>query len=109
MKDFNFDQLDVGFDVPALPGMDEADIQTPCLVLDLDALERNKPYLMAWEVAGPYMIEGKPSMSFFDHDFEYLHCRQITTNWDYARDFEPEDRFEPAPEAEMLGQIFNGQ
>ncbi|WP_424932398.1 3-hydroxy-D-aspartate aldolase BhcC [Amaricoccus macauensis] len=35
------DQLEVGFDVPALPGMDEADIQTPCLVLDLDALERN--------------------------------------------------------------------
>ena len=33
--------LDVGFDVPAIPGMDEADIQTPCLVLDLDALERN--------------------------------------------------------------------
>ncbi|PXV55436.1 D-3-hydroxyaspartate aldolase [Dyella jiangningensis] len=33
--------LDVGYDVPALPGMDEADIQTPCLVLDLDALERN--------------------------------------------------------------------
>ncbi|WP_112324496.1 3-hydroxy-D-aspartate aldolase BhcC, partial [Oceanibium sediminis] len=32
---------EVGFDVPALPGMDEADIQTPCLVLDLDALERN--------------------------------------------------------------------
>ncbi|NDV98770.1 3-hydroxy-D-aspartate aldolase BhcC [Salipiger sp. PrR002] len=36
-----FDQLEVGYDVPALPGMDEADIQTPCLVLDLDALERN--------------------------------------------------------------------
>ncbi len=35
------EDLDVGFDVPALPGMDEADIQTPCLVLDLDALERN--------------------------------------------------------------------
>ena len=33
--------LAVGFDVPALPGMDEADIQTPCLVIDLDALERN--------------------------------------------------------------------
>ena len=33
--------LDVGYDIPALPGMDEADIQTPCLVLDLDALERN--------------------------------------------------------------------
>ena len=36
-----FDALEVGYDVPALPGMDEADIQTPCLVLDLDALERN--------------------------------------------------------------------
>jgi len=33
--------LDVGFDVPALPGMAESEIQTPCLVLDLDALERN--------------------------------------------------------------------
>ncbi len=45
MKDMTdldgLDGLDVGFDVPALPGMDEADIQTPCLVLDLDALERN--------------------------------------------------------------------
>ena len=33
--------LEVGYDVPALPGMDAADIQTPALVLDLDALERN--------------------------------------------------------------------
>lgn len=37
----DFKNLEVGYDVPALPGMDEADIQTPCLVLDLDALERN--------------------------------------------------------------------
>ena len=37
----NLTDLDVGFDVPALPGMKEADIQTPALVLDLDALERN--------------------------------------------------------------------
>ncbi|GLS42744.1 3-hydroxy-D-aspartate aldolase BhcC [Methylobacterium brachythecii] len=37
----NLADLEVGFDVPALPGMDEADIQTPCLILDLDALERN--------------------------------------------------------------------
>jgi 3-hydroxy-D-aspartate aldolase len=41
MKDVNSDDLDVGFDAPAVPGMDEADIQTPCLILDLDALERN--------------------------------------------------------------------
>ena len=32
---------EVGFDIPALPGLDEKDIQTPCLILDLDALERN--------------------------------------------------------------------
>jgi 3-hydroxy-D-aspartate aldolase len=37
----NFDGKEVGYDIPALPGMDEADIQTPCLVLDLNALERN--------------------------------------------------------------------
>lgn len=37
----DFDGLEVGYDIPALPGMSEADIQTPCLVLDLDALERN--------------------------------------------------------------------
>lgn len=33
--------LEVGFDVPALPGMREDEIQTPCLILDLDALESN--------------------------------------------------------------------
>jgi 3-hydroxy-D-aspartate aldolase len=32
---------EIGYDVPALPGMDGADIQTPCLLLDLDALEHN--------------------------------------------------------------------
>ena len=37
----SFENLEVGYDVPALPGMDESDIQTPCLILDLDALERN--------------------------------------------------------------------
>src|SRR5262245_36520009 len=33
--------LEVGFDIPAAPGMRETDIQTPCLILDLNALERN--------------------------------------------------------------------
>lgn len=37
----NLQSLEVGYDVPAHIGMDEADVQTPCLVLDLDALERN--------------------------------------------------------------------
>ncbi|GHE02942.1 alanine racemase [Allgaiera indica] len=42
MKDMtDLDAFEVGFDIPAKPGMSEAEIQTPCLVLDLDALERN--------------------------------------------------------------------
>ncbi|GKY89212.1 3-hydroxy-D-aspartate aldolase BhcC [Sinisalibacter aestuarii] len=40
-KPADIEQYEVGFDIPAAIGMDEADIQTPCLVLDLDALERN--------------------------------------------------------------------
>ncbi len=42
MKDLQaLDDYEVGYDIPAKPGMDAADIQTPALVLDLDALERN--------------------------------------------------------------------
>jgi 3-hydroxy-D-aspartate aldolase len=35
------EDLEVGYDIPAAVGMDEADIQTPCLIVDLDAFERN--------------------------------------------------------------------
>ena len=31
-----YSDAEVGFDIPALPGMDELEIQTPCLVIDLD-------------------------------------------------------------------------
>ena len=47
----NVSQLEVGYDVPALPGMDAADIQTPALVLDLDALERNIKKMGDWAKA----------------------------------------------------------
>lgn len=40
-KDMEGPKLEVGYDVPALPGMSVDEIQTPCLILDLDALERN--------------------------------------------------------------------
>ncbi|WP_375230566.1 3-hydroxy-D-aspartate aldolase BhcC [Roseobacter sp. S98] len=40
-KQVNFDDYEVGYDIPASIGMEESEIQTPCLVLDLDALERN--------------------------------------------------------------------
>jgi 3-hydroxy-D-aspartate aldolase len=51
MKDINYADMDVGFDVPAIPGMDAADIQTPALVLDLDALERNIKKMGEWAKA----------------------------------------------------------
>lgn len=40
-KKVDFSTLEVGYDIPAKVGMAEEDIQTPCLVLDLDALESN--------------------------------------------------------------------
>ena len=42
----DFTGLELGYDVPALPGMDEADIQTPCLVLDLCRLRRQRRKLL---------------------------------------------------------------
>ncbi|MCP4181702.1 MAG: DSD1 family PLP-dependent enzyme [Hyphomicrobiales bacterium] len=35
------EELEVGYNIPAAIGMNEADIQTPCLVVDLDAMEKN--------------------------------------------------------------------
>jgi 3-hydroxy-D-aspartate aldolase len=37
----NIADYEVGYDIPAVVGMAYEDIQTPCLILELDALERN--------------------------------------------------------------------
>ena len=47
MKDVNFDEYEVGYNIPAKPGMDEAEIQTPCLIVDMDQLERNLDKMQA--------------------------------------------------------------
>jgi len=47
-KAINLDNYEVGYDIPASIGMNEADIQTPSLVLDLDALERNLKKMGDW-------------------------------------------------------------
>ena len=44
----NLQDLDVGYDIPAAIGMDEKDIQTPCLVIDLDAFEKNVEVMRAF-------------------------------------------------------------
>jgi 3-hydroxy-D-aspartate aldolase len=53
--------LVVGYNIPAEVGMDESDIQTPCLVLDLDALERNirKMGQFASEMGVRHRVHGK--------------------------------------------------
>ncbi|MGA0310684.1 MAG: 3-hydroxy-D-aspartate aldolase BhcC [Candidatus Puniceispirillaceae bacterium] len=55
------EELEVGYNIPASVGMDEADIQTPCLVLDLDALERNiiKMGDFAKEMGMRHRVHGK--------------------------------------------------
>ncbi len=60
-KTDKFKGLDVGYDIPALPGMPAAEIQTPCLVLDLDALERNivKMGRLAKEMGVRHRVHGK--------------------------------------------------
>ena len=57
----SFEGYEVGYDIPAKPGMREADIQTPCLVLDLDALERNVKKMgdIAREMGVRHRIHGK--------------------------------------------------
>ncbi|WP_300013955.1 3-hydroxy-D-aspartate aldolase BhcC [uncultured Roseobacter sp.] len=50
-KQVKFEDYEVGYDIPAAIGMDEADIQTPSLVLDLDALERNIKKMGDWAKA----------------------------------------------------------
>lgn len=55
------EDLEVGYNVPAAVGMDEKDIQTPCLVLDLDALERNitKMGQLAKQMGMRHRVHGK--------------------------------------------------
>ena len=44
---------ELGFDIPAVVGMNETEIQTPCLVIDLDSFERNVEVMRAYcEKAG---------------------------------------------------------
>jgi 3-hydroxy-D-aspartate aldolase len=60
-QQMKIEDFEVGYNIPAAIGMDEADIQTPCLVLDLDALERNitKMGNLAKEMGVRHRVHGK--------------------------------------------------
>ena len=49
---------EAGFDVPALPGMAVSDIQTPCLMIDMDSFYHNLKRMA--EVITPYNISLRP-------------------------------------------------
>ena len=57
----NLKNLEVGFDIPAAINMDQADIQTPCLIIDLNAFEKNVEVMRAFcEQAGVrHRVHGK--------------------------------------------------
>ena len=49
---------EVGFDLPALPGMAIGDVQTPCLIIDLDRFEYNLQRMA--HILEPYKVSLRP-------------------------------------------------
>ena len=47
-RDVNLNEFEVGYDIPAAIGMDESEIQTPSLMIDLDAFEHNIEVMRAY-------------------------------------------------------------
>ena len=47
-SEVSMDKFEVGYDIPAAIGMDESEIQTPSLVIDLDAFEHNIEVMRAY-------------------------------------------------------------
>jgi 3-hydroxy-D-aspartate aldolase len=50
--------FELGFDIPAFPGMAEADIQTPCLIIDLDRFEHNLKRMA--DILAPFPVTLRP-------------------------------------------------
>ena len=47
-REVSMNEFEVGYDIPAAIGMDESEIQTPSLVIDLDAFEHNIEVMRAY-------------------------------------------------------------
>ncbi|MDP7375822.1 MAG: alanine racemase, partial [Alphaproteobacteria bacterium] len=50
--------FELGFDLPALPGMAVSDIQTPCLIIDMESFDDNLKRMA--EVITPYNVSLRP-------------------------------------------------
>jgi len=93
-KQVNIDELEVGYDIPAAIGMDEADIQTPCLVVDLDAFERNvvKMRDFCTEMGVRHRVHGKMHKSADVAHYQISHgdavgvcCQKVSEAESFAR------------------------
>lgn len=85
---------EVGYDIPASIGMDEADIQTPCLVVDLDAFERNVAKMRdhAASMGVRHRVHGKMHKSADVAQYQISHgdavgvcCQKVSEAETFAR------------------------
>ncbi len=88
------DELEVGYNVPASVGMDEADIQTPCLVIDLDAFEKNVATMRDFckEMGVRHRVHGKMHKSVDVANYQIEHgdacgicCQKVSEAESFAR------------------------
>ncbi len=87
-------ELEVGYNVPASVGMNEADIQTPCLVVDLDAFERNIAKMRDYcaEMGVRHRAHGKMHKSVDIAQYQIEHgkavgicCQKVSEAESFAR------------------------
>ena len=88
------EEFEVGYDIPAAIGMDEADIQTPCLVVDLDAFERNITRMRDFcaEMGVRHRVHGKMHKSADVAHYQISHgdavgvcCQKVSEAESFAR------------------------
>ena len=90
----NIEELEVGYNIAAAIGMDEADIQTPCLVVDLDAFEKNVKTMrdLCNEMGVRHRVHGKMHKSADIADYQIKHgdavgicCQKVSEAESFAR------------------------
>lgn len=90
----HLDDYEVGYDIPAKIGMSEADIQTPCLVIDLNAFERNVEVMRAYCASAgvQHRLHGKMHKSVDVAKFQIAHgdacgvcCQKVSEAEVFAR------------------------
>ena len=90
----DYSVLEVGYNIPAAVGMDEADIQTPCLLVDLDAFERNVTKMRDFcnQVGVRHRVHGKMHKSSDVANWQIDHgdacgicCQKVSEAESFAR------------------------